>query len=99
MKLSSQFSIPLVSRSAAHASYRVDEDTVSTSVKMYRLAIDGDERIPSIVPRYMAKTQSEIAKSRSHSTPSERQSNASKKDSLRYGRSRLSYASVNFSTC
>lgn len=89
---------PLVYRSAAHASYAVDEDTVSTSAKPYSLTVDGDddsfESIPAVVPRYMAATQSAMAKSRSHSAPRQRPSNATEKDSLSYGRSSLSYASV-----
>lgn len=89
---------PLVSRSAAHASYGVDEDTVSTSAKPYSLAVDGDDdsfgSFPAVVPRYMAATQSAMAKSRSHSAPRQRPSSASEKDSLTYGRSSLSYASV-----
>lgn len=89
---------PVISRSAAHASHAVDEDTVSTLTKPYSLAVDGDddsfESFPAVVPRYMAATQSAIAKSRSHSAPRQRPSNASEKDSLSYGRSSLSYASA-----
>lgn len=89
---------PVTSRSAAHTSYAVDEDLVSTLAKPYSLAVDGDddsfESFPAVVPRYMAATQSAMAKSRSHSAPRQRPSNAAEKDSLSYGRSSLSYASA-----
>lgn len=89
---------PVISRSAAHASHAVDEDTGSTLAKPYSLAVDGDddsfESFPAVVPRYMAATQSAIAKSRSHSAPRQRPSGASEKDSLSYGRSSVSYASA-----
>lgn len=89
---------PVISRSAAHASHAVDEDTGSTLAKPYSLAVDGDddsfESFPALVPRYMAATQSAIAKSRSHSAPRQRPSGASEKDSLSYGRSSVSYASA-----
>lgn len=89
---------PVTSRSAAHTSYAVDEDLVSTLAKPYSLAVDGDddsfESFPAVVPRYMAATQSAMAKSRSHSAPRQRPSNATEKDSLSYGRSSLSYASA-----